>query len=150
MPAFGQAPSESLDALARAKGMRFGNAIGISRQRLAREQSRFHDEAYRALMARECGVLVAENETKWQSLRPRPGEFRFAKPTRCSRGRKAAGMLIRGHTLIWQPPKWLPEWVNAARLRRPAGEGSRAHPDRARLARSASISARDDLAATTW
>jgi len=45
--------------------------IGISASG-SRGKSRFHNDAYRALMERECGVLVAENETKWQSLRPRP------------------------------------------------------------------------------
>lgn len=106
-----EAPFESLDALARRKGMRFGTAIGISASG-SRKSSRFHDEAYRALVARECGELVAENETKWQSLRPRPGEFRFAQADEMFAWAKQQRMLIRGHTLIWQPSKWMPKWVN--------------------------------------
>ena len=58
--------------------MRFGNAIGISGSG-SRAKSRFHDERYRELMQRECGVLVCENETKWQHLRPSPDVFRFAQ-----------------------------------------------------------------------
>ena len=106
----GAAP-DSLDSLARAKGMRYGNAIGISGSG-ARTKSRFHDEAYRALMERECGVLVCENETKWASLRPKPGEFRFANADEMFAWARERGMLVRGHTLIWQPTKWFPKWVN--------------------------------------
>jgi endo-1,4-beta-xylanase len=102
---------ESLDALARKKGMRFGNAIGISGSG-SRAKSRFHDERYRALMQRECGVLVCENETKWQHLRPNPETFRFAQADEMFAWAKSNGMLVRGHTLMWQPSKWLPKWVN--------------------------------------
>jgi alpha-N-arabinofuranosidase len=103
--------SESLDAIARTKGMRFGTALGISPSG-TRKTSRFHDERYRDLIARECGELVAENETKWQSLRPGPGEFRFAQADEMFAWARGNGMLLRGHTLIWQPPKWMPRWVN--------------------------------------
>jgi endo-1,4-beta-xylanase len=102
---------ESLDAIARRRGMRFGNAIGISGSG-SRAKSRFHDERYRALMQRECGVLVAENETKWQHLRPSPGVFRFAQADEMFAWARQQGMLVRGHTLMWQPPKWMPKWVN--------------------------------------
>jgi endo-1,4-beta-xylanase len=111
LPVFAQPSSDSLDALARRKGMRFGNAIGISASG-TRGKSRFHNEAYRALMERECGVLVAENETKWKSIRSRPGEFRFANADEMFAWARGREMLVRGHTLIWQPPKWLPDWVN--------------------------------------
>ncbi|APV48681.1 hypothetical protein BWI17_02670 [Betaproteobacteria bacterium GR16-43] len=104
-------PGESLDALGRKKGLRFGNAIGISASG-TRKGSRFHDAGYQALMAHECGVLVAENETKWQSLRPKPGEFRFGQADEMFAWARSKQMLVRGHTLIWQPPKWMPKWVN--------------------------------------
>ena len=102
---------ESLDAIARRKGMRYGNAIGIAGSG-SRARSRFHDERYRELMARECGVLVCENETKWQHLRPRPDVFRFEQADEMFAWARANGMLVRGHTLMWQPSKWLPKWVN--------------------------------------
>ena len=104
-------PSPSLDALAKAKGMRFGNAIGISGSG-SRSQSRFHDERYRALMLRECGVLVCENETKWQHLRPSPDVFRFAQADEMFAWATSNGLAVRGHTLMWQPSKWMPKWVN--------------------------------------
>lgn len=99
----------TLDALARAKGLRFGSTLGS----LGRT-SRFHDLPYRELTGRECSVFVAENETKWQALRPapdRPYDFRAADEMFAwARGR---GMALRGHTLLWLEPKWLPGWVNA-------------------------------------
>ena len=106
----GAAP-DSVDAIARTKGMRFGNAIGISGSG-SRSKSRFHDERYRALMQRECGVLVCENETKWQHLRPNPETFRFAQADEMFAWATSNAMLVRGHTLMWQPSKWLPKWVN--------------------------------------
>jgi endo-1,4-beta-xylanase len=106
----GDAPA-SLDAIAKAKGMRFGNAIGISGSG-SRSQSRFHDERYRALMKRECGVLVCENETKWGHLRPSPDVFRFAQADEMFAWATSNGLLVRGHTLMWQPSKWMPKWVN--------------------------------------
>ena len=100
--AFG-APAESLKAIAKSKGMRFGNALGYKP---------FKDKAMRKLMARECGVITAENETKWQSLQPQQGKFNFAPADEMFKWAKSEGLQARGHTLVWQPEKWLPKWVN--------------------------------------
>jgi endo-1,4-beta-xylanase len=117
--------SEPLDTIARKKGMRVGNAMGRG-TRGPRASTRFEDPAYRALMARECGVIVAENETKWQALEPRPGEFRPGPADEMFAWAKAEGMRIRGHTLVWQTPKWLPKWVNEHDFgARPAAEAER-------------------------
>jgi endo-1,4-beta-xylanase len=105
------ASTGSLDALARRKGLRVGNAMGRGTSG-PRANTRFEDPAYRALMARECSLIVAENETKWQAIQPRPGEFRFAAADEMFAWAKQEGMGIRGHTLVWQTPKWLPRWVN--------------------------------------
>src|SRR5687767_4845697 len=56
-------PSESLNALAQRTGRRFGSCVG---------GGSFPDPRYRALLQRDCGVLVPENELKWQSVRGRP------------------------------------------------------------------------------
>lgn len=102
---------EPLKSLAKKKGMRFGNAIGMPGG--ARKGTGFGDLAYRQLMARECDMIVAENETKWPALQPQPGPHQFAAADEMFAWAKKEGMLIRGHTLIWQSPKWLPAWVNA-------------------------------------
>lgn len=95
------AAEETLKDLAARKGLRFGNAIGA------------HNKPdYRALMARECGVIVAENETKWQAVQPMPGPHRFEKADQLFAWAKENKMQIRGHTLVWQDARWLPAWIN--------------------------------------
>ena len=106
-----EADGDSLQALARRKGMGFGNAISNSPND-ARHGTGFQDPAYRALMARECDVIVAENETKWPSMQPRPGSYEFAPADQMFAWARAQGMRIRGHNLVWQPARWLPKWVN--------------------------------------
>lgn len=98
----------SLDALARQKGLRFGSTLGS----LGRA-SRFHDVAYRELTARECSVLVAENETKWPQIRPDPSQpYDFSAADEMFDWAKSKNMALRGHTLLWMEAKWLPQWVN--------------------------------------
>jgi endo-1,4-beta-xylanase len=101
--AFAQQDSEPLKAIAARKGMRFGNAMGFRH---------FADAGYRALMARECNAFVAENETKWQALQPRPGPHQFGPADKMIAWARENGMAVRGHTLVWQDPKWLPKWIN--------------------------------------
>ncbi|WP_457425765.1 endo-1,4-beta-xylanase [Roseateles sp. P5_E7] len=115
------ASEPTLDQLARSKGMRFGSTLGsIGRT------SRFHDVAYRELTGRECSVLVAENETKWQALRPDPSKpYNFAPADEMFAWAKGRGMALRGHTLLWLEPKWLPAWVNALNYGASDGEAAR-------------------------
>jgi endo-1,4-beta-xylanase len=101
-PAAPAATPESLKSIAARKGMRFGNALGRS-----------GGLAYRQLMARECNLIVSENATKWKALQPQPGPHQFDEADRVFAWAKGEGMAIRGHTLVWQAPQWLPGWVNA-------------------------------------
>lgn len=101
---------ETLKALAARKGLRFGNAIGTINDKAG--ATHFRNPAYRALMARECGVLVAENECKWQALQAKPGPHDFRLADELFGWAKQNGMQIRGHCLVWQDPRWLPEWVS--------------------------------------
>ena len=81
---------------------------------------------------RECGVLVCENETKWQSLRPKPGEFRFAQADEMfawAQRTQHAGARPHADLAAAQVVAQVGERI---RLRRPAGEGGRAHAHRAR------------------
>ena len=111
----------TLDQLARAKGLRFGSTLGS----LGRA-SRFHDLPYRELTARECSVLVAENETKWQQLRPDPTKpYDFAPADEMFTWAKGQGMALRGHTLLWLDSKWLPAWVNALNYGAQDGDAAR-------------------------
>lgn len=102
LPVLAQSAETPLKSIAAAKGMRFGNALGYGHRK----------PAYLALMARECNTIVAENETKWQAVQPRPGQFDFARADTMFEWARVQGMHVRGHTLVWQPSKWLPDWIN--------------------------------------
>ena len=96
-------PGVALKTLGAAKGLRVGNAIGMPT---------FADPRYRALMLRECDTLVTENECKWQIVAPDSPEMDFRDSDRLLAWGAQAGLMRRGHCLVWQPAKWLPKWVN--------------------------------------
>lgn len=111
--------AEPLKAIAQRKGLRFGNAMGSGKHK-------FDDPAYRALMARECNIIVAENETKWPQIEPANGQMNFKPADEMFAWAKSNGMAIRGHTLIWQEPKWLPKWVNEYKFGAQGGKAAEA------------------------
>jgi endo-1,4-beta-xylanase len=95
---------EPLKDVAARKGMRFGTAISAGR-------NQFGDAAYRALVERECNVIVLENEMKWQAIEPAPGKPNFGPADEVAAWAKDKGIAVRGHNLFWQAEKWLPAWV---------------------------------------
>jgi endo-1,4-beta-xylanase len=95
---------EALKDIARRKGLRFGTAVGSGK-------NQFGDPAYRALVERECNVIVAENEMKWQALEPARDAMRFGPADAMLAWAGEKDMAMRGHNLFWQAEKWLPAWV---------------------------------------
>jgi endo-1,4-beta-xylanase len=95
-----------LNAIAQAKGMRFGSAAayygggGVT------------DPHYAALHEAECGLLVPENEMKWQALRPSPTKFAFEAFDGIMAYAESEHLPMRGHNLLWNRPKWQPRWLN--------------------------------------
>ncbi|MCX8475496.1 MAG: endo-1,4-beta-xylanase [Sphingomonas sp.] len=109
-PAFAQTPEPSLHVLAKAKGMRFGSCFAWSAP--GADAGSFANPAYAALLERDCGILVPENEFKWQRVRPDPATFdvtRFADMLDYAEGK---GMAMRGHTLLWHKSQFFPKWLN--------------------------------------
>jgi endo-1,4-beta-xylanase len=103
--AFAATPAQdALKDIARRKGMRFGTSISHGR-------NQFGDAAYRALVARECSIIVAENEMKWQGLQPTREKMNFAPADDMLAWAGKNGIAMRGHNLFWQAEKWLPWWV---------------------------------------
>jgi endo-1,4-beta-xylanase len=100
---------EALKDIARRKGLRFGTAVGSGK-------NQFGDAAYRALVERECAIIVAENEMKWPALAPTPDAYRFGAADAMLDWAGRSGMTMRGHNLFWQTAKWLPAWVAQADL----------------------------------
>ena len=95
-------PANSLEALARAKGMHFGTALGTRG---------LEDAPYLELIRAQCGILVPENELKMPALQTRPGYFDFHGPERLLQFAETNGLKVRGHCLLWHHPRWLPRWL---------------------------------------
>ncbi|MBV9884172.1 MAG: hypothetical protein JO276_14275, partial [Sphingomonadaceae bacterium] len=57
----------ALNAVAAAKNMRFGSAVGAGP--VGTQASSYNDPSYREVLIRDCGLIVPENELKWQSIR---------------------------------------------------------------------------------
>jgi endo-1,4-beta-xylanase len=101
----------SLNELAARTGRRFGSAIAWSPA--AGNGGSVQNPNYTEILKAEGGVIVAENEMKWQFTRPGPDVFDFARMDDIVRWAQANGQDVRGHTLLWHRPRWFPEWLNA-------------------------------------
>ncbi len=66
------------------------------------------DRDFARRFVRECGILVPENDFKWEKLRPTPLEFDFSKTDWLANFAQTHNLKLRGHTLVWY--KALPEW----------------------------------------
>lgn len=108
-PAFAAAPT-SLNALAKAKGMRFGSCFAWSPP--GTDAGSFANPNYAALLERDCGILVPENEFKWQRLRPDPVKFDVTRFADMFDYAEARDMAMRGHTLLWHKSQFFPKWLN--------------------------------------
>jgi endo-1,4-beta-xylanase len=94
----------SLNALAQRGRRRFGSTIGSRNGSL-------RDPRYDDLIRAECGLIVPENELKWQWTRPTPTSFNFAGADMIVDFAEQNGLAVRGHTLLWHHPNWFPAWV---------------------------------------
>ncbi|WP_300544906.1 endo-1,4-beta-xylanase [Maricaulis sp.] len=114
----------SLHELARTKGMRFGTAVGMGRPGTL--TGAFSDPAYRAIVQRECGILVHENALKWYVLRPDEETYFFTPADTLVDFATENGLAVRGHTLLWNREEFSPAWVNNYDFgSRPASEAER-------------------------
>ena len=66
---------ESLNALARRSGRRFGSSVAAGRAGTL--TGSLADPGYRALLTGQCGLIVPENELKWGWIRRTPQELRL-------------------------------------------------------------------------
>ena len=107
MPPSGVAP-DSLQAVARSKGLRIGSCVAWGAD--GADRGSFANPNYAALLKRDCGLLVAENEMKWQALRPTATSFDFTRFDAIMAWAVANDLPMRGHNLLWHQPKWMPRW----------------------------------------
>lgn len=104
----GSAPG--LDAVARTRNLRFGSAFAWSRP--GADAGSFTNARYSRLLTRDCGLVVPENEMKWQFTRPSAAAFRLDRLDAMIAFADAEAMAVRGHTLLWHYDRWFPQWLN--------------------------------------
>lgn len=96
---------KSLNALAEAKGLRFGSCLGTGNPRAQSFEGNFagsfNDPAVRALTIAQCGIIVPENELKWYALRSDADTFDFDRADMLMDFAQKNALAVRGHTLLW-------------------------------------------------
>ena len=116
-------PAPSLDALARRGGRRFGSAVAWNREGRGMSVT---NRRYADVVRAECGIVVPENELKWQTIRPSPDRFDFRAMDAIAAWAKANALDLRAHVLLWHRPEWFPAWLNSYDFgARPASEAER-------------------------
>jgi len=112
MHAATNATGTPLRDLADARGIGIGAAVAT--RPLA------GDSAYRATLAREMNMIVAENCMKLHQIQPREGQYDFAGADALAAFAASNNMRLRGHTLVWHQsaPGWLKDrqWSRAELL----------------------------------
>jgi len=105
MPAF--AETAALKDLAKAKGLRFGTAVpagmgGVSDPQVA------------ALIARECNIIVPENELKmYVTHNTNATDYNFGPGDKILAFAKAHDIAMRGHNLFWARDEFTPQWLKS-------------------------------------
>lgn len=100
-----------LNAVATQKGLRIGSALSWSTP--GADAGSFANPRYAALLQRECGLLVPENQLKWQAIRPAADRFDFAHFDAMLDWADSHRLAMRGHTLLWHKTEYFPRWLNA-------------------------------------
>ncbi|HSJ78432.1 MAG TPA: endo-1,4-beta-xylanase [Erythrobacter sp.] len=103
-------PQPGLNAIAARGGRKFGSAIASTPGNT--NAGSIQNAAYTAIIKGECGIVVAENEMKWQALRPSPTAYTFDRMDEIVRWAQENSLAVRGHTLLWHRPQWFPNWLN--------------------------------------
>ena len=91
----------ALRKLAAEKGLIYGTTIAAGQIT--------GDRPFLDLVRQEAGLVVAENEMKWQVMnRGSPGDNDFAPADTIANFAAANGLVLRGHNLLWyhRTPSW--------------------------------------------
>ncbi|WP_338243492.1 endo-1,4-beta-xylanase [Aurantiacibacter hainanensis] len=106
----GPAPGPGLNAIAQTRGRYFGSAIASTPGQT--EAGSIQNPRYTEIVKAECGMVVPENEMKWQATRPGPDSYDFARMDSIVDWARENDLAVRGHTLLWHRPQWFPDWLN--------------------------------------
>jgi endo-1,4-beta-xylanase len=99
--AAGAGPEPTLRRLAAAKGLVYGTTISAAEIR--------SDRAFDALVVEETGLVVPENDMKWQDMnRGAPGDDDFGPADTVVDFAVKNRLVLRGHNLLWyfRTPPW--------------------------------------------
>ncbi|WP_086608812.1 endo-1,4-beta-xylanase [Erythrobacter donghaensis] len=103
-------PQPGLNTIAARGGRKFGSAIASTPGNT--NAGSVQNPAYTAIVKGECGIVVPENEMKWQAVRPSPTAYNFDRMDEIVGWAQREGVAVRGHTLLWHRPQWFPNWLN--------------------------------------
>ncbi len=95
------AETAALRRLAAAKGLLYGTTISAAQIT--------HDPAFVDLVLRQAGLVVPENDMKWQDMnRGAPGRDDYGPADTVAGFAVAGGLALRGHNLLWyyRTPHW--------------------------------------------
>ena len=99
------AQGTALKDLAAAKGLRFGNALGLRA---------YKDPKVRDLMIRECNILVMENELKmYVTHNTNANDYNFAPADELLGFAEQNHIAMRGHNLYWARDDFTPQWLKS-------------------------------------
>jgi endo-1,4-beta-xylanase len=103
------------------------SVAGARKVGAAVETQRLREPAFAQVLAANFSSLTPENEMKWQTIEPAPGQFSFRAGDALVAFAEQNGMRMRGHTLVWhtQLASWVKdlqgEALRAAMLRHVTG-----------------------------
>jgi endo-1,4-beta-xylanase len=95
------AETETLKGLATQQGLSYGTAISATQIT--------HDPAFTALVRQQAGLVVPENDMKWQDInRGKPGDDDYGPADTVAGFAVESNMLLRGHNMLWyfRTPGW--------------------------------------------
>jgi endo-1,4-beta-xylanase len=100
-----QEPAVSIRSAAQSRGLLGGCAVSTHALR--------RDDAYKALIQAQAGIIVAESEFKFGPLRPTPTTYFFDDADYLLAFAEANQMKLRGHNFVWhrQLPTWFSSYV---------------------------------------
>jgi len=77
----------------------------------AAQPAQLHDDRFRTVAATHFDSLTPENQMKWETVEPQPGQFAFQAAEPLVTFAAESHMRVRGHTLVWHSQ--LAPWVKS-------------------------------------
>ncbi|KAF1897401.1 hypothetical protein Lal_00035105 [Lupinus albus] len=66
---------------------------------------------YQNWFVKRFNAAVFENELKWDATEPNQGKVNYTIPDQMLQFARANQLIVRGHNIFWEAPKFTPKWV---------------------------------------